>query len=62
MIAEDWKKIVFVGLDRALRGRTDGSLVRFTIPIHGGDEQAAEREFRDLAPHRGRRLEPYVPL
>jgi EpsI family protein len=62
VIAEDWKKIVYVGLDRALRGRTDGSLVRFTIPIRRTDEEAAERAFRDLAPRVLSRLENYVPI
>jgi len=50
VIAEDWQKIVWVGLDRALHNRTDGTLVRFTIPIPRDGEAAAEAEFRDLAP------------
>ena len=50
VIAEDWQKIVWVGLDRALRNRTDGTLVRFTIPIRRDGEAAADAEFRDLAP------------
>jgi EpsI family protein len=62
VIAEDWRKILDVGLDRALRGRTDGSLVRFTVPILRGDEEAAERQFRELAPLVVSRLDPYVPL
>jgi EpsI family protein len=45
VIAEDWKKVVFMGLDRALRGRTDGSLVRFTIPVWRNDEKQADAEF-----------------
>jgi EpsI family protein len=49
VIAEDWQKILFVGIGRALSGRTDGTLVRFTVPIgHDGEEQA-EAEIRDLA-------------
>jgi EpsI family protein len=51
VIAEDWQKILFVGLDRALRSRTDGTLVRFTIPIPRDGEAKADAEFRDLAPH-----------
>jgi EpsI family protein len=50
VIAEDWQKIVWVGLDRALHSRTDGALVRFTIPIERDGEAKAEAEFRDLAP------------
>ena len=33
VIAEDWQKILYVGYDRATRGRTDGALVRFTMPF-----------------------------
>jgi EpsI family protein len=62
VIAEDWKKILFVGIDRARRGRTDGSLVRFTIPIVRGDEESAEQAFRDLAPRVIERLAPHVPV
>ncbi len=61
VIAEDWRKIVYVGLDRALRGRTDGALVRFTMPILAGDEAAAEAAFRDLAPKLVAQLPAYVP-
>ncbi|MFQ5418075.1 MAG: exosortase C-terminal domain/associated protein EpsI [Myxococcota bacterium] len=61
VISEDWKKIVYVGLDRALRQRTDGSLIRFTIPIERNDEQTSERAFRDLAPRVLALLPAYVP-
>jgi EpsI family protein len=61
VISEDWQKIVYVGLDRALLGRTDGSLVRFTVPIIGNDEAAAEAAFRDLAPGILALLPDYVP-
>ena len=50
VIAEDWQKIVWVGLDRALHSRTDGTLVRFTIPIRRDGEAGADAKFRDLAP------------
>ena len=50
VISEDWQKIVYVGLDRALHNRTDGALVRFTIPIRRGGEEKADAQFRDLAP------------
>jgi len=61
VIAEDWQKIVWVGLDRALRGRTDGTLVRFTIPIQHDDEEAAEAEFRDLAPRLAAHFPGFLP-
>ena len=61
VIAEDWQKILYVGWDRARRGRTDGALVRFTIPIVNGDEAAAEASFQDLAPRIAARLGPFVP-
>ena len=61
VITEDWKKILFVGWDRATRGRTDGSLVRFTIPISRDGEEAAEAAFRDLAPGVLALLPLYVP-
>ena len=61
VLAEDWKKVVYVGLDRARLGRTDGSLVRFTIPIVRGREEPAEEAFRDLAPRVVERLPEFVP-
>jgi EpsI family protein len=61
VIAEDWQKILYVGWDRATRGRTDGSLIRFTVPIHRGDEETAEAAFLDLAPHVLALLPRYVP-
>ena len=61
MIAEDWQKILYVGLDRALHGRTDGTLVRFTIPIRRDDEEAAEAEFRDLAPRLAAQFPGFLP-
>jgi EpsI family protein len=61
VISEDWQKIVFVGLDRAFKSRTDGSLVRFTIPIVQNDEAGADQAFHDLAPRILTRLPDYVP-
>jgi EpsI family protein len=61
VISEDWKKILYVGLDRALRQRTDGSLVRFTIPIKRNDEATADRAFHELAPLVLALLPTYVP-
>jgi EpsI family protein len=59
-IAEDWQKILYVGYDRARRGRTDGALVRFTIPL-ARNEAAAEAAFRDLATRILKDLSRYVP-
>jgi EpsI family protein len=63
VISEDWRTIVYVGLDRALTGRTDGSLVRFTVPIldRDGGEERAEAAFRSLAPLVTAHLAEYVP-
>lgn len=61
VISEDWRKIVYVGLDRVLRNRTDGSLVRFTTPIIGNDEATAEAEIMDLAPRITALLPDFVP-
>jgi EpsI family protein len=57
VIARDWRKILLVGLDRSLHGRTDGSLIRFTIPIVRDDEAKAEALFQDL----GRRIIEQIP-
>jgi len=48
-------------LDRARRGRTDGSLVRFTIPIRHGDIETAEAHFQELASMVTPLLSDYVP-
>lgn len=62
VISQDWQKIVFVGWDRAVRGRTDGSLVRFTIPIRRrGGEERAEEAFHSLAPKVLALMPSYVP-
>ncbi len=47
--------------DRATKGRTDGSLVRFTTPIRRGDLEAAEARFHELASLVIPALPPYVP-
>jgi len=62
VIADDWKKILYVGWDRGTKGRTDGSLIRFTVPIRKGEEDEAERAFRDIAPLVLERLDRYVPV
>jgi EpsI family protein len=49
VIARSHEKILYMFLDRARTGRTDGSLVRFTVPIVQGDVAAAEATFREFA-------------
>jgi EpsI family protein len=61
VIAEGWKKIAGVFWDRAVRHRTDGSLVRFTIPVRNDDAEAAEADFREVANHVVPLLPVYIP-
>lgn len=61
VIADDWRKIIDLFWDRARLQRTDGALVRFTIPIFRGDEATAEAAFRDLAANFVPKLPDYVP-
>jgi len=61
VIADDWQKIAYLSWDRARSGRTDGALVRFTTPIFHKDEDAAERQIRELASEIVARLAAYVP-
>ena len=61
VLARNHHKILYMFLDRARSGRTDGSLVRFTIPIRFGDEDAAEATFREFAGTITPMLSEYVP-
>jgi EpsI family protein len=61
VISQDWKKILFVGLDRATRGRTDGSLIRFSVNIFRNDEAQAEASFREVASLVLDQIPAYVP-
>ena len=62
VVSEDWKKILYVGYDRATHGRTDGALVRFTVPLErADDEPRADREFESLARQVLPALRPYLP-
>jgi EpsI family protein len=61
VIARNYEKILYMFVDRATDRRTDGSLVRFTVPIENGDEEAAERTFRALAKNVTPLLSNYVP-
>lgn len=62
VVSEDWQKILYVGYDRAVHSRTDGALVRFTIPLlPDEDEKRAEVAFDDFARRVLPVLEPYLP-
>jgi len=61
VIADDWRKIVDLFWDRATRRRSDGSLIRFTVPLLQGDEARAERTLQDLARQVVAKLPSYVP-
>ena len=61
VISQDWQKIIFVGLDRATRQRTDGSLIRITVPMRRSDEAVAQAVFDYIAPEIVSRLSEYVP-
>jgi len=61
VIAEDWRKIVFLSWDRLRRHRTDGALVRFTTPFNPKSEQAADDRVLELAHHVVPVLGAYVP-
>lgn len=61
VIADDWMKIVWLFWDRARLQRTDGSLVRFTIPMARDGDAAAEEAFREIAPLITSELPAYSP-
>lgn len=61
VIGEDWKKILYQFWDRATRNRTDGSLVRFSIPVVRGDTALAEENFEAVARLVIPKLPEYVP-
>lgn len=61
MLARNHEKVLYMFLDRAVDRRTDGSLVRFTVPILYGDEAAAEKTFLSVAQSLTPLLPDYVP-
>jgi EpsI family protein len=61
VIAEDWRKILYLSLDRARRQRTDGALVRFTGSLDRKDEEGSDRRILDLAAALLPELPAYVP-
>ena len=61
VIADDWMKIVWLFWDRARLHRTDGSLVRFTIPMSRDDDASADAIFREIAPLVTAQIPAFVP-
>lgn len=61
VIARNYEKILWSFLDSARYGRTDGALVRFTVPLYNGDVIAAEASFTDLQSRVTPILKAYVP-
>jgi EpsI family protein len=61
VIARNHEKILYMFLDRARTGRTDGSLVRFTVPIINGDVERAERAFARFSHSVTPELAAYLP-
>ena len=60
-IARDHEKVMYMFVDRALSGRTDGSLVRFTVPIIHGNEDKAQASFESIAQQITPLLKDFVP-
>jgi EpsI family protein len=58
-VAEDWQKILYVGYERAHSGRTDGALVRFTMPLTRHDDATVDPEQELLA--FAERIAPMLP-
>jgi EpsI family protein len=61
IIAQDWKKLVALFWDRATLRRTDGSLLRFTIPVYRDRIAPADETLREIASRVLLRLPPFVP-
>lgn len=61
VIAEDWMKTLRQFWDRATRQRTDGALVRFTVPVIRDDEERADAAFMDFVRVAAPLLPAYLP-
>ena len=60
--ARDWERLYRMFVDRALQGRTDGALVRVTIPLgRESGVEAADEIFEDFATSALPGLDPHVP-
>ena len=60
-IARNHEVILYRFLDRALRQRTDGSLVRITVPIVNDDEAGAETRLLQFSESFVPQLDTYIP-
>jgi EpsI family protein len=61
VIAGNFDRMKHMFIDRALEGRTDGSLIRFTTPIRRGDNAEAEARVEGFAAAILPLLSPHVP-
>jgi EpsI family protein len=61
VIARNHEKVIYMFLDRAFHQRTDGSLVRFTVPIIQGDEKAAAETMDSIVSSVTPILDQYIP-
>jgi EpsI family protein len=61
VIARNHEKILYIFMDRARYGRSDGSLVRFTVPIMNGDVEKAEAAFHKFSDSITPKFAKYVP-
>lgn len=60
-IARNHEKVLYLFFDRATKQRTDGSLIRFTVPVIRGDEEKAEKTFQSVAQSLTPLLSDYIP-
>jgi len=61
IISSSFERMLYMFWDRARTGRTDGSLIRFTIPIRHGEEAAADATFGRFARKIMPRVSPLIP-
>jgi len=61
IIAQNHEVILYKFWDRATRGRSDGSLVRFTTPISREGEAVAEAALHELIASITPHFDPYLP-
>jgi len=61
VIGTNFGRLRHLFFDRALRNRTDGSLLRFTMPIHRGNFDEADETFRAFARKMADDLPRFIP-
>jgi len=61
VIARNHEKILYIFMDRARYGRSDGSLVRFTVPIVNGNIEKADATFRKFSDSITPMFAKYIP-